>query len=302
MEGHRLYKNGLPFSNKLDDNIKNLQARIDNRKAALIIIDGGLGEGKTTLMIHVLDYINKLNGLNPIEIDGPQLSMGGVDFLKKMRVCFEKGLPCIGYDEAGDFSRRGSLSGFNAMLNRTFETFRAFKCIVVLALPAFWVLDNDLIDKNIPRLLLHLKGRSRRQGNYYGYSLYRIHLLKYRMSKSKIKNSAYIVIKPNFYGHFIDLDTERSIKLDKLSSKNKIEILRKSEVKIEGLLTSHELSTKLFKSLPWVYATLRKLKLKPIRTINRVKYYNVDTLNALGNYLDKITHENRGPNAKNKGA
>ena len=285
----RVYKNGLPFSSKLDLFLQKSQGRVDNHKAVMIIIDGGLGEGKTTLMIHILDYINKINNLPPVEIDGPQLAMGGIDFLKKMRVCFETKLPCIGYDEAGDFSRRGSLTQFNAMLNRTFETFRAFKCIVVIVLPAFWVLDHELIDKNIPRALLHLSSRNNKWGNYKGYSLNGIQLLKYRMGKMSVKNYAYSTVWPNFYGHFLDLDHDRSKELDKLSSKNKLEILRKSEVKIEGLLTAAELATKLFKSLTWVYTGIKNLKLKPARKIGSVRYFDISTLNELSELLDTVS-------------
>lgn len=283
-----LYKHNLPFSTGLDTNIKHLVTRVDNKKASMIIIDGGLGEGKTTLMIHVLDYINSLKGLPPIDINGPQLALGGVDFLKKLRVCFDDKLPCIGYDEAGDFSRRGSLTNFNAMINRTFETFRAFKCVVVIALPNFYVLDQELIDKNIPRLLLHLKNRNERQGNYYGYSLYRIQLLKARMNKLNIKNFAYTTVWANFYGHFLDLDRERSTLLDKVSSKNKLDVLRKAEVRIEGLLTYNEMATKLFKSIDWCRKAVANLKLKPTRVINKVKYFDLNTLNQLVEHSEII--------------
>lgn len=297
----RVYKHGLPFSTGLDRVINKLQARVDGKKAALLIIDGGLGEGKTTLLVHILDYINKINGLAPIEIGGPQFATGGIDFLKKIRVCYDKKFPCVGYDEAGDFSRRGSLTNFNAMLNRTFETFRAFKCIVVLALPAFNILDNEIFDKNIPRLGLHLKNRSSKQGNYYGYSLYRLQLLRYRMTKLNIKNYAYTTVRPNFYGHFLDLEPGRSKQLDRLTTRNKLEILRKSEVKIEGLMNSAELATKLWKSVGWVYVALRNLKIPPTRKIATVKYYDINVLNVLGEHLDTITdkgHETRGPRSK----
>ena len=71
-----------------------------------------------------------------------------------MNVCYQERFPAAGYDEAGDFNKRDSLSNFNAMINRTFETFRAFKIVVVLVLPSFSVLDNQLFDNMIPRLLL----------------------------------------------------------------------------------------------------------------------------------------------------
>ena len=277
----RVYTNGLPFSSPLDKVIKKLWDRVENKKAALILIEGGLGEGKTTLLIHILDYINKINGLPPVDLEGSQYSMGGVDFLKHIRVCYDTKLPCVGYDEAGDFSRRGSLTNFNSMMNRTFETFRAFKCIVVMALPAFWVLDNELIDKNIPRLTLTLNKRTNKSGNYAARSLYRLQMLKFRMAKTNSKSYAYGSVHPNFRGHFLDLAPDRSKQLDKLTTRNKLEILRKSEVRIEGLLTTAELATKLFKSIAWVYKAVRDLKLKPNRRIGSVRYFDVNALNQL---------------------
>jgi len=292
----KLYQNGLPFNGPLDMNLDKLIDRVDKKKASLIVIDGGIGEGKTTKMIHLLDYINKKKGFPEIEIDkkGPQLGMGGVSFMKKLRTCFEDKLPCIGYDEAGDFSRRGSLTGFNAMINRTFETFRAFKCIVIMALPNFDVLDQQLLDNKIPRLLLHLKDRTENTGNYYGYSLYRMQLLKYRMSKLKIKNYAYSTVWPNFYGHYLDLTPERSKMLDKVSTSSKIDILRKSEIKAEGLMTYPELATKLMKSIIWVRNAVATHKIKVKREIGRQKYFDQQALNILSEYVDKMQDRRRG--------
>lgn len=293
-----VYKNGLPFSDSLAKNLIKLKERIDNKKSALIIIEGGLGEGKTTLGVHVLDYFNSLYGLPLIDLKGHQLSMGGVKFLEGLRINYETKLPCIGYDEAGDFSRRGSLTGFNAMLNRTFETFRAFKCLVVVIIPSFDVLDNQLINNKIPRLLLTLKRRTKTYGNYYGYSLYRINLLKYRMSKTTIKQNAYNTVKPNIWGHFKDLDPERSAILDDVSTKNKIDILKKSEVRIEGLLTYPELASKLFKSIIWVRIAVSKLKLKHSKEIKRIKYFDRDVLARLSSYSDERSESQRGRKRK----
>ena len=284
------YEHGLFFSEKLAENIDDLINRVDNKKASMIIISGGVGEGKTTLLVHVLDYINKKRGLQPIDLtkeDSFQLSMGGADFLHKLRLCHENCLPCIGYDEAGDFSKRGALTHFNAMLNRTFDTFRAFKIVVVMSLPNFNVLDQDLIDKKIPRLLINCKDRTNSQGHFFGYSLYRIDLLKANMKSLKVKNYAYVKVKPNFYGHFKDVTPERSKMLDKLSTDNKMEILRKNEVMIQGLLNYKQLAKKCFRSLVWVKLVVNKLHLEPVRIIKRVKYFDEDTVNILIQYIEE---------------
>ena len=116
-EQRYLYDNGLPFSQVLADNIDKLLLRIHHKKVAVILIEGGLGEGKTTLITHILDYINKKSGLPELALDKdePQLAVGGLQFLRKLRVCISLKLPAEGYDEAGDFSKRGALTGFNVI-------------------------------------------------------------------------------------------------------------------------------------------------------------------------------------------
>ena len=298
-----LYKNGLKFSSPLEKNLDNLIARVDGNKAALIIVSGGVGEGKTTLLVEVLDYINSKKGLPLIDLEmknHPQLGQGGLEFMQNLRICFERKLPCVGYDEAGDFSKRGSLTQFNAMLNRTFDTFRAFKCIVVIALPNFNILDGDLYDKNIPRLLIKCENRSPNYGNFNCYSLYRMNLLRSYMKKFNLKNFAYAKVRPNFRGHFLDIEPDRSKQLDNLSTKSKFSILRKSEVKIEGLLTFPELAIKLMKSISWVRHSILTLKIKPNRIIKMVKYFDQNTLNLLSEHLDYVSENPKRPGRKPK--
>ena len=284
-----LYSYGLPFSEKLGENLDALVKRVEGNKAALIIIDGGIGEGKTTLAIQVMNYLNtkfKLPNVNLEIKNHPQLALGGAQFLQNLRTCYEDSLPTITYDEAGDFNRRGSLTRFNAIINRTFETFRAFKIIVILCLPSFHVLDADLFDKKIPRLLLHLRDRTQAQGNLQGYSLYRMFYLKNKMEKLIVKPFAYGIVEPNFRGHFLDLDKEASDKLDKISTKGKMDVLKKSEIESQGLLSYADLARKIGRSVIWVRIAVGKLKLKPKKVINRLKYFDESTLNRLMDHLD----------------
>lgn len=292
-EKPNLYPHGHPFSEVLAFNLQDLNQRVQNRKASLLVLDGGVGEGKTTLLVEVLDHLNKINGCPEIQIEdekgnaGPQLAMGGVEFLKKLRICFDKKLPCIGYDEAGDFSKRGSLTKFNAMLNRTFETFRAFKCIVVIALPCFNVLDNQLFDNQIPRCLIHLQNRSTKQGNFDAYGLDEINWIRYWMQKwPKHKTKAYGKVIPNYRGHFLDISPARSKRLDVVSIKNKLKILRKSEIKIEGLLSYPELAQKVDRSVVWVRKAVSDLGIKHKRTVDRAKFFEPHVVNQLAELLD----------------
>lgn len=288
-----VYNHGLPFSQCLAENLDDLDGRVHDKKASLIIVDGGVGEGKTTLIVECLDYINKLHGHPVIVIEkenkdaGPQLAMGGSDFLKKMVVCHELKLVCIGYDEAGDFSKRGSLTQFNAMLNRTFETYRGYKILVILGLPCFNILDNNLFDNQIPRLLLHCSGRTSKSGNFDGYGLEEMNWIRYWMAKwPKHKPKAYAMVTPNFRGHFLDISPKRSAELDRVSTRNKLKILKKSSVKIEGLLSYPEMATKLDRSVNWVRQAVSNLKIKHSRVVDRAKYFDPQVLDQLSEHLE----------------
>lgn len=302
-----LYDHGLPFSEVLSWNLDDLDKRVQGKKASLIIVDGGVGEGKTTLIVEILDYINSLHGHPVIEIEddklnsGPQLAMGGADFLKKLTVCHELKLVCIGYDEAGDFSKRGSLSKFNAMLNRTFETFRGYKILVVIGLPCFDVLDGTLFDNQIPRMLLHLRGRTDTHGNFDAYGLEEMNWIRYWMQKwPKHKPKAYSKVIPNFRGHFLDIAPDRSKKLDRVSTKSKLKILRKSAIKIEGLLSYQELATKVDRSVIWVRKAIANLGIKHKRTLGQVKYFEPEVADRLADLVEDTQPQGRPKGSKNK--
>jgi hypothetical protein len=282
----RVYKNGLPFCNTLRTNLDLQVKRIESRKASLIIVDGGVGEGKTTLAVHIADRINR----GPI-IFKEQLAMGGKDFLSKLRICFTKKHPVIIYDEAGDFNRRGALTRFNAMLNRTFETYRAFKIIVILVLPSFGVLDNDIFDKKIPRLLVNCWQRGQTYGNYRGYSLYRMMYLRDKMKKLIVKPLAYTFTNPNFYGQFKDLSADRSKELDKMSTEGKIKELKGAEVKIQGLLSYSDLATKLSCSISKIQKHLKELGIKAHKYIDKKAYYKEEIVDTLADHIDEKAEE-----------
>ena len=269
-EPRALYKHGYPYSSKLIENVNDLVQRVEGNKATLMIIDGGVGEGKTTLAVHIADLITK----QPICFED-QLAMGGEQLVSKLKICFQKKLPVVIYDEAGDFNRRGSLTKLNMILNRVFEQFRGFKIIVIACLPNFNVLDNQLFDNKIPRLLLHLRGRTKRQGNFYGYSLTQMQWLRYHMNRNKaIKEMSFKYVRPNFVGHFLDLPTSRSKELDTFSTKGKISFLEKNSRQMEGLLTYQDMAKKTGRSIIWLRKTVGKLKLQPTRVEKKVRYFH----------------------------
>jgi hypothetical protein len=264
-----LYDFGLPFSEKLAENIDDLTTRVQKGKASLIIIDGGVGEGKTTLAVQIGDYAQRKN----LQLD-KQLSMGGSEFMKKAEACFKNDLHILIYDEAGDFNKRGALKNFNAMINRFFETYRAYKILVIICVPDFNVLDNQLYGNKIPRLLLHLYNRGENTGNFRGYSLYRMFWLKDKMKKGVVPSGAFQRTEPNFYGHNKNLPAFRASELAKISTASKLETLQKSRQQMDDLVSVKDIMKKTGKSESWVTHKLRSAGINPVEVSGRRFLYN----------------------------
>jgi len=291
-----LYDYGLPFSKELAKALDSQLGRVSfEKKASLIIYDGGIGEGKTTLMVHSADYL--MGAYEPQE-DGTyiynsdkiisftnQLAMGGKDFSKKLKVCHIKKLIVVIYDEAGDFSRRGALTRLNGLINRIFETYRGFKIVVLLGLPSLRSLDGSLLDKSIIRMGLHCYDRNPQYGNFKAYSLYRLHYIMHKMSKMVIKSKAYSFTYPNFRGHFLDLQPKRSLELDDFSTKGKFAMMDEGEIKFEGLVSYSDMASKLNLSVAWVKKKVVKLKIKEKRFYKKRKYFLAEVLDKLADEI-----------------
>jgi len=278
------YDYGLPFSEALAKNLDRLYDRVFlNNMASMLILDGGVGQGKTTLAVHIADYLQK----KPI-VFKKQLSMGGDDFQEKLRSCFEEKLKVIIYDEAGDFNRRGALTRFNAELNRVFETFRAFKIIVILVLPSFEDLDNGLMKKQICRMLIRVYGRKQNYGNFKAYSLYRMFWVKHYMDKMTVKPQAYSRVDPNIYGHWLDLPPTRSDELSMYSTEGKFNVLSHNVMKKKGLLTFKDLAYELKRSEDWVKKKSSLLNIQSLEVHNCRKYFSPDVIKLLKGELKYV--------------
>jgi len=77
--------------------------------------------------------------------------------------------------------------------------------------------------------------------------------------------------------------------LDKMSTKNKLNILKKTEVRIEGLLTYQDMAGKLMKSISWVRHTCKSLGLKHSRVVDKVRYFEKDLVDRLAEHLDIVS-------------
>jgi hypothetical protein len=285
-----LYKHGLPFGEKLAEELNDQIKRVEGKKASLVAIDGGVGEGKTTLGIEILDYYNAKAGLQPVSLskkEHPQLAHGGAQFLEKIAFCHRHGLPCVGYDESGDFNTRGAMSRFNQMLNRGFETFRGFRIKVVLMLPLFKTLDNSLLDKKIVRLLIHCHSRGELYGEYQVYSLYRLYFVKRDMDKFPVPDYAYTKNESNSRGQFLNLPPEREKLLDEISTSYKLKEAEMASIKMEGIVSYSDISKRMGKSVIWAKKIISDLKIKHVRIHKCAKYFPEETINILTDHLNK---------------
>jgi len=293
------YDHGLPFSKDMALTLDAIKDRVYvQNKVGLIILDGGLGQGKTTLGVHCADYCNGAYSLNDAGIYefNPdrqisfklQIGTGGDDFKKKLRSCQKnKSIKVLIYDEAGDFNRRGALSQFNMRLNQIFEIYRAFQIVLIVILPSFRSLDSSLLEKEIPRLLTHVKDRGLTYGNYEMYSLKKMFYLLKSMKEMTISSYAYKRESPTFDGHFLDLPPLRARDLDKFSIAGKFDLLHISNIREKGLLTYSELAGRLNRSIPWVKKAVTKCHIKFAETFKKVRYFKPEALDVLARELDK---------------
>jgi len=254
-----------PLTPLLCSNLDKQVLRVGNRKASLIIFDGGVGSGKTHSGVSVADYLNR----DLINLKY-QYGMGGTDFEKKLRVCVDQKKKVIIYDEAGDFSRRGAITGFNKRLNRIFETYRTFEIIVILILPCVDILDSQMFTNKIPRILLNCHNKV--QGKYTrfrAYSLYRMFWLKKNFKDLTVKPQAYTKVRPNFRGLIRPLSEERAYQVDNLSTAGKLTELNNG-LKV---YTKHDIAKKLNKNPAYVSQRLRAKGIKPAKKIKTTNYY-----------------------------
>lgn len=286
----KVYDCGLKFSQKVADNIDRAMHRVFIlNKASMIVVDGGVGEGKTTfaeqICMHATKVFNEKHSEDkePIEYEREkQLAMGGEDFLEKMgKYSLEK--PVMIYDESGDFTGKRALSTFNFRINRVFETYRATKTLVVLILPTFFILDNTLLYNKIPRMLFHLEKRSLNQGKIKGYSLWRMFYLKDKAKKLVNPLQCYGLVDANFRANFLNHDTADDVALAQYSLQGKAKIHKEIFIQQAGLMSVKNIARELKVSVGYIRTLLSKKKIKEDYKIGNRKFYDPDILRRFRN-------------------
>lgn len=272
-----IFPNDSPFEEKelVEAEINKWIIRKNKKKPVFILLDGVQSTGKTTLAIHIIDYINKQHGLPQCDLgkEHIQLSMGGEQFIENIGKCEDAKSPVLAYDEAGDYNRKGWQSQLNKILDRILDTFRAYGIIALLITHDFTKLPPEVFDKRLCWILIHLKERDH-NGRSEWHWLRNIYQIKELRKKAIFPEDAYNRIHPNIKTRFKDLSPERSRQLDELSTSSKRSMRDTLQLKLKGLLTIREMADKLNRSTAWVRAKIPQLKIKSQIYHKRIKYYN----------------------------
>lgn len=291
--GRFVYDHGLPFRQLLADNIDDLMGRIRRKKASLIVVDGGVGEGKTTLSTHIADYINIRYGTGqPLAFEGPQMAMGGKDFGEKILVCHDEKLLVLVYDEAGDLDKKTTMTRFNRNLMRIFEMYRGFQILVVLTLPRFWKLENELLDLGIWRMTVHCEDRTEHYGNFRVFDIEQTYYLKHHATKIIVKPKCYDFGMSNFQGQFLDLSPARSKELDRVSIAAKRRETKKTVYDVKNRVTAEMIAKAFDKSVRWVRLKLKELEgeeiLSDVVTLDKKHWYKKEIIDMIDELEEKL--------------
>lgn len=268
------------FDEDLKINIDDQMQRVKEDYASAIIVDGGLGKGKTHLDVQIADYISISNDQGNIDLD-IQLARGNEEFFAKLDECIKLKKCVIVYDEAGDFSKRGTLTRINMLLNRVFEQYRQFRIIVVISLPLSDTLDNSLLHNEIPRMVLHVDRRFKKWIEGRAYSLKRFFQIKHTMAKLSQKSLAYNSYPCNFHFRIYRLPEERAEELDKFSLYGKKQEVKNAIIKSQHLVCYDDIMKKLHKSKVWVINKLKKGGFKHFKVFDRRKYFSDSCIDFL---------------------
>lgn len=284
-KGNYCNTTGTPFSNKvITDNLEIINKRVTKKNlASVIIIDGGLGKGKTTTAVQMASWIEG----SPIDFK-KQLALGGGELMEKLIICQKEKLSVLVYDEASDFNRRGALTKFNAEVNRVFDVCRAFKVVIIVVLPCVVVLDKDIFNKGIVRAVFHVADKSKKFNLCWAYSAYRAAYLIRDLKDSKknpVLGKAYLKTHFNFDFRTYDLIKERAKELERFSTSAKLKVLRNSTIRLQGLSNMGQLAESLGMSKGWVSLTILNKKIACKAVYHRVKYFDSSAMIRLKSFI-----------------
>lgn len=188
-----LYDNGYPYTDPLPEWVDRAVYHVQvEHTASVIIVDGGLGSGKSTMAAQMLRQIDP--GFVATEKSFKlRYLLGGTALMEAAVKAQEQGVRGLIFDEAGiDLSSRSAMTTMNRNLNSFFQLHRALKLVVILVLPSVKILDRQLLYFKIHRFQVHT--HSKVHGSYTKYRIWdyeNVYFLKDRIDKRIVPDHAY---------------------------------------------------------------------------------------------------------------
>lgn len=218
-----LLPNGYPYSNPLPEWLDYAQNLVLKQgKATLIFVDGGLGEGKSSMAAQMVRQLDP-------GLDGSKESyllryhLGGQALLNNFNKAYEAGCKAVIFDESGiDMNSRRAMSGMNMRLLELFQIYRAYKIVVIMVLPTIKIIDSQIFDYGIHRFTVNV--HSLKRGEYNRFTVFdreaSIHLY-HNLKKYRDIRRAYRTPFSNFDGMCKPLPLEHQKVLDSLGMEAK---------------------------------------------------------------------------------
>jgi len=255
-----VYENGYPYSDPLPDWIEYQKKEIlQNQEACLILVDGALGKGKSTMAVQIARQFDE-----NIEATEDSYSLryylGGQDFLKGAIKSHEAGARVLIFDESGiDMSSRRAMSRMNMSLLSFFQLYRYLQMPVIIVLPNIGIIDKQIFDYGIHRFTVHMDDKV--NGKYAHFRVYDqdstmfVHrrIKQYVVPRHAYRSSS---VYPNFLGWVKPLPPNHQKILDKLGSESKDERIKDLGGK-EGY-TLNQMAGKLGSTIEVIRRKVRK--------------------------------------------
>jgi hypothetical protein len=285
MRDLNFYKNGKPFDGPISKNMDAWRTRISKGKPAGVIICAPPGRGKTTLAVHLCREYLQQPELDIKVICDKYMGNGFKDTLAKLDKVYMEGGKIIIYDEAGDVSKRRSLSQINYEILQVINKIRGFNMFMIMIMQDFSLLDGAIITSELFRAGFYITDRKETYADYDCYSLNGLGRVRWCMSETLkhdlFKNKAFTLVEANFWGHYKNLPVSESEYLHKWSIDAKIKSFREMLDKQDGLMNMKEIASEIGRSRVWVTKNLNKLGVNHVKKRGLLKFYDSTALDYL---------------------
>lgn len=246
----------------------------EQNQAALIVIDGFVGSGKTSIAVNMAE---RYQG-GPLDYSC-QYANGAEEFITKIVECKKKNKGVIVFDEASDFGSRSAMTGLNRRVNEVFNQYRAFRILVIICLPSISFIDRQIFRKGVLRMLYHI--RRKKQGKYAEavcYSATQTEWILYKMGRFKANlELAYSSQRRCYIVRFPPLTKAKDDKLTEITIGKKIERIQS----LTKYANRKELAQQIGRSEWWINKKIKELNLKPAMKKGKREFYDKSVIKDL---------------------